>query len=84
MKILETSTRLYLTVIKHLLIENNLSNFVIDACIASNHLDLLITFLHQPIDIDLNQLYTKSNDDSLYNNRKFIIKINCNNIRNSE
>ncbi|CAF1173391.1 unnamed protein product [Rotaria sp. Silwood1] len=76
MKILETSTRLYLTVIKHLLIENNLSNFVIDACIASNHLDLLITFLHQPIDIDLNQLYTKSNDDSLYNNRKFIIKIN--------
>ncbi|CAF4632153.1 unnamed protein product [Rotaria sp. Silwood1] len=72
----ETSTRLYLTVIKHLLIENNLSNFVIDACIASNHLDLLITFLHQPIDIDLNQLYTKSNDDSLYNNRKFIIKIN--------
>ncbi|CAF3599372.1 unnamed protein product [Rotaria sp. Silwood1] len=56
----ETSTRLYLTVIKHLLIENNLSNFVIDACIASNHLDLLITFLHQPIDIDLKNSLLKS------------------------
>ncbi|CAF3244348.1 unnamed protein product [Rotaria sp. Silwood2] len=71
------NTPLHLAVIKHstvcimlllkhhanLLIENNLSNSVITVCIASNHLDLLITFLHQPIDIDLSKLYTESDQN---------------------
>ncbi|CAF4245480.1 unnamed protein product, partial [Rotaria magnacalcarata] len=43
-----------------LLVENNLSNSVLTSCIVSNHLNLLITFLHQPADIDLSRLYTKS------------------------
>ncbi|UJR19473.1 hypothetical protein I4U23_022604 [Adineta vaga] len=40
-----------------LLIEDNLSNSVIAACIVSNHLNLFITFLHQSIHFDLSKLY---------------------------
>lgn len=41
-----------------LAIENNLSNSIVGHCIASNHLNLFITFLHQTTDLDLGKLYT--------------------------
>ncbi|CAF0916058.1 unnamed protein product [Rotaria sp. Silwood1] len=41
-----------------LLIENNLSNSIIGTCVASDHLNLFITFLQQSNDIDLIKLYT--------------------------
>ncbi|CAF3833248.1 unnamed protein product [Rotaria sordida] len=44
----------------NLLDENNLSNSVIADCIAMKRLNLLVTFLHQPIDIDLSKFYHKS------------------------
>ncbi|CAF4208377.1 unnamed protein product [Rotaria sp. Silwood2] len=43
-----------------LLVENNLSNSVIANCIALKRLNLLITFLQQPVDIDLSKRYNKS------------------------
>ncbi|CAF3181779.1 unnamed protein product [Rotaria socialis] len=38
-------------------IENSLSNSIIGTCIASNHLNLFITFLQQTLDIDLGKLH---------------------------
>ena len=63
--VVKASTVCIMLLLKHranLLIENNLFNSSISACIASNHLNLLITFLHQPIDIDLSKLYTESDE----------------------
>ena len=61
--VIKASTVCIMFLLKHhanLLIENNLSNSAIASCIASMHLNLLITFLHQPIDIDLSKLYIES------------------------
>ncbi|CAF1971897.1 unnamed protein product [Rotaria magnacalcarata] len=61
--VIKASTVCVMLLLKHhasLLVENNLSNSVLTSCIVSNHLNLLITFLHQPVDIDLSRLYTKS------------------------
>lgn len=61
--VIKGSTVCIMFLLKHhanLLIENNLSNSAIVSCIASNHLNLLITFLHQSIDIDLSKLYIQS------------------------
>ena len=41
-----------------LAMENNLSNSIVGHCIASNHLNLFITFLHQTTDLDLGKFYT--------------------------
>ena len=68
--VIKASTVCIMLLLKHqasLLIENELSNSPIASCIASNHLNLLITFLHQDIDIDLSKLYiasTSQNDAS--------------------
>ena len=40
-----------------LISENNLSNSIIGTCIASGHLNLFVTFLHQTVDIDLGKTY---------------------------
>ncbi|CAF0960955.1 unnamed protein product [Adineta ricciae] len=40
-----------------LLIKNNLSNSIIGTCIASEHLNLFITFLQQSMDIDLSTMH---------------------------
>jgi ankyrin repeat protein len=66
--VIKASTVCVLLLLKHhanLLIENCLSNSAIASCIASNHVNLLITFLHQSIDIDLSKLYIQSNDNSI-------------------
>lgn len=46
-----------------LLSENILSNSIIGTCIASNHLNLFITFLQQTIDINLGKIYTITNKE---------------------
>lgn len=45
-------------------IEDNRLNTSIGMCIASNHLHLLITFLHRSIDIDLSRIYTPIEETS--------------------
>ncbi|CAF0989151.1 unnamed protein product [Rotaria sordida] len=49
----------------NLLAENNLLNSVIADCIATKRLNLLITFLQQPINIDLSKMYHKSGSSIL-------------------
>ena len=46
-----------------LLSENNLSNSIIGTCIASDHLNLFITFLQQTIDINLGKLHSITKND---------------------
>ena len=41
-----------------LLIDNKLSNSIIGTCIASGHLNLFITLLHQSTDLDLGKLHS--------------------------
>ena len=47
-----------------LLSENSLSNSIIGTCIASGHLNLFITFLQQPVDINLRKLHNLIKNDS--------------------